>query len=91
MSSELVAPYLPTVPDFKTQVDTEFIPYYTGKNKKTSWNAGNSLFGMFFGINDVGNSYYKQNATLNDDIFKVYATYVEKVYPKRPISSSHGY
>ena len=70
--------YLPTVPSFQEQVNEEFIPYYA-KNKTTAWNPSNSLFATFFGINDVGNSWYLQNATLNDDIFKVYASLMDQV------------
>ena len=72
--------YLPTVLSFKQQVNDEFVPYYS-RNKTAGWTASNSLFAAFFGINDVGNSYYTQNATLNDAIFKVYSSLLDQVRP----------
>jgi len=79
VDSSLVAQYEPTVLDFVQQVNDEFIPTYVEK-KTAAWTSANSLFAAFFGINDVGNSYSQQNATLNADIFKVYSSLVEKLY-----------
>jgi len=79
VDSDLVAEYLPTVLDFRQQVNTEYIPYYSTK-KAATWTSADSLFAMFFGINDVGNSYSKQNATLNGLIFNVYSGLVDELY-----------
>ncbi|TKA68011.1 hypothetical protein B0A49_04482 [Cryomyces minteri] len=79
VDSSLVAQYLPTVLDFRQQVNQEFLPYYEN-NSTVGWTSSNSLFAAFFGINDVGNSYGAQNATLNADIFVVYAHLVDQLY-----------
>ena len=79
MDSSLVAQFQPTVLDFVQQVNDEFIPVYAGVDNGVGWTSVNSLFAAFFGINDVGNSYSGQNATLNDDIFVVYARLVDQV------------
>ncbi|MCJ1254070.1 hypothetical protein MMC24_001884 [Lignoscripta atroalba] len=79
VSADLVAQYLPTVLDFRAQVNQEFIPYYVDQDT-AQWTSSNSLFAAFFGINDVGNSYGQQNATLNGDIFVVYSGLVEQLY-----------
>ena len=84
VDSSLVAQYLPTVLDLKQQVEDEFLPIYGNKANAQSlgadWNEGNSLFAIFIGINDVGNSYTEKNQSLNGDIFQVYHTLVEEVY-----------
>lgn len=79
VDSDLVAQYAPTVKDFRSQVNTEFIPYYVDA-QTAGWTSDNSLFSFFFGINDVGNSYYMNNATLNGDIFSVYGGLVYSLY-----------
>ncbi|MCJ1241910.1 hypothetical protein MMC14_009916 [Varicellaria rhodocarpa] len=80
VDSSLVAQFQPTVLDFVQQVNDEFIPVYAGVDNGVGWTSVNSLFAAFFGINDVGNSYSGQNATLNDDIFVVYARLVDQLY-----------
>ena len=54
------------------------MPYYT-KNRTAGWTSENSLFAAFFGINDVSNSYFEKNTTLNHAIFKVYAGLIDEV------------
>ncbi|KAI9698546.1 MAG: hypothetical protein M1820_007436 [Bogoriella megaspora] len=80
VDASLVTPYQPTVLSFIDQVNTEFIPYYTGANKKVDWASGNTLFGFWFGVNDIGNSYYNNNASINGDVVAVYAQYLDKLY-----------
>ncbi|KAI9660164.1 MAG: hypothetical protein M1821_001516 [Bathelium mastoideum] len=80
VDSNLVAPYESTVLSFVDQVNQEFLPTYSGSNNTFGWTSSNSLFSFFFGINDVGNSYYNQNATLYDVIISEYAGLVEKIY-----------
>ncbi|KAL9049184.1 MAG: hypothetical protein Q9162_007356 [Coniocarpon cinnabarinum] len=79
VDSNLVTPYLPTVLSLRQQVNDEFLPYYLDE-QTASWNPSNSLFAFFFGINDVGNSYYLQNGSLNGDIVSVYASVVDELY-----------
>ncbi|KAI9735806.1 MAG: hypothetical protein M1834_001271 [Cirrosporium novae-zelandiae] len=79
VDSSLVAQYLPTVLDLEQQVDDEFLVYYTNSTS-VNWTASNSLFSIFIGINDVGNSYSSQNSTLNGLIFEAYSHLVDELY-----------
>ena len=72
VDSALVAPYLPTVLSLKDQVQSEYLPNYGGRHPLVKWSAGSTLFGIWIGINDVGNTYWMQNATLYDEICRRY-------------------
>lgn len=79
VDSALVAPYLPTVLSVAQQVEDEFFPVYGS----SSWKAEDTIFGVFIGINDVGNSYGQGAAatkSLNDEIFAVYEGLMEMLY-----------
>lgn len=83
VDSALVAPYLPTVQSVAQQVENEFFPVYAGKPSFAPWASDDTLFGIFIGINDVGNSYGQGAAatgTLNSLIFDVYAGLVDMLY-----------
>ncbi|KAI0869595.1 hypothetical protein GGS24DRAFT_478302 [Hypoxylon argillaceum] len=83
VDSALVTPYLPTVKSLKDQVQSEFIPGYTGSSAKAQWTGSNSVFAVWIGINDIGNSYYNGvNATdaLNAKIFAVISTLTDQIY-----------
>jgi len=80
VDSALVAQYLPTVLDLKQQIENEFLPIY-GNKTLVPWKAATSLFAIWIGINDVGNSYQNANATsLRGPIFEVYNTVVDELY-----------
>jgi phospholipase/lecithinase/hemolysin len=80
VDSALVAPYEPQVLSFRQQVNQEFFPYYVEVNN-AQWTSKNSLFASFFGINDVGNSYYQTNATaIIQAVFNVYAGLIDELY-----------
>ena len=83
VDSSLVAQDASTVLDLKQQIEDEYLPLYGNQSSAeelgADWNASNSLFGIFIGINDVGNSYTEQNTSLNGDIFQVYSTLVQEV------------
>lgn len=79
VDGDLVAPYEPQVLSVKQQVQQEYLPVYASK-KTLPWSSSDTLFGVFIGINDVGNSYYLNNATLNTAIFKVYSGLVDSLY-----------
>lgn len=67
----------------KDQVQSEFIPGYTGSSAKAQWTGSNSVFAVWIGINDIGNSYYNGvNATdaLNAKIFAVISTLTDQIY-----------
>ncbi|KAI0199771.1 hypothetical protein F4808DRAFT_471232 [Astrocystis sublimbata] len=83
VDSALVEPYLPTVKSVKEQVDTEFLPGYTGSSASTTWTGDDSIFAIWIGINDVNNSFKQgKNMTdaLNDEIFDVFSGLVDKMY-----------
>ncbi|KAH4175868.1 hypothetical protein HBH43_068030 [Parastagonospora nodorum] len=80
VDSALVKPYAPTVVSVKEQVQTQFLPIYSSKPASAPWTAESSLFAFFIGINDVGNSWYLNNATLYEAIFAEYAGLLDQVY-----------
>ncbi|KAI4685853.1 uncharacterized protein J4E88_003690 [Alternaria novae-zelandiae] len=80
VDSDLVTPYAPTVISMKNQVRTEFLPTYGSHPATAPWTSSSSLFAFFIGINDVGNSWWLNNATLYDTIFSVYADLLSDVY-----------
>jgi phospholipase/lecithinase/hemolysin len=81
VDSALVTPYLPTVLSLKAQIQTEFLPLYAA-DEVLPWKSSDTLFGIFIGINDVGNSYGSLNSSvdLNDLIFAEYASLVKQLY-----------
>jgi len=79
VDSSLVAQYLPTVLDVNQQVNQEYIPVYSSK-EVIPWASDDTLFSIFIGINDVGNSYGEKNSSLNGIIFKEYAGLVDELY-----------
>jgi len=82
VDSALVAQYLPTVLSLKQQVQTEFLPLY-GTDELATWNPSTSLFALFIGINDVGNSYSATangNTTIYDAILSEYASLINQLY-----------
>jgi phospholipase/lecithinase/hemolysin len=80
VDSALVAPYAPTVISVKDQVQKQYLPIYGAHPTSAPWTSKTSLFAFFIGINDVGNSWYLNNATLYDSIFSTYAGLLEQVY-----------
>ncbi|KAI1122003.1 hypothetical protein F5Y10DRAFT_84200 [Nemania abortiva] len=83
VDASLVTPYQPTVKSLKDQVVSEFIPGYTGSSAKAKWTGDSSIFAVWIGINDIGNSYYNgANATdaLNTKIFAVISSLVDQIY-----------
>lgn len=67
----------------KDQVESEFIPGYTGSSPKATWTGDDSIFAIWIGINDIGNSYWNgpdQTEALNTKIFNVTSGLVDKIY-----------
>jgi phospholipase/lecithinase/hemolysin len=80
VDSTLVAPYEPTVSSIVNQVNDEWYPVYANRTA-AKWTSEDTLFAIFDGINDVGNSWYKPNTTeLNAQIFSVLYGLVNKLY-----------
>ncbi|KAF2091906.1 carbohydrate esterase family 16 protein [Saccharata proteae CBS 121410] len=80
VDQNLVAQYLPTVLSVRQQVHDEFMPCYGSNNSTVTWASQDTLFSVFIGINDVGNSYQAQNTSLHGIIFDEYASLVEELY-----------
>lgn len=60
--ASLVTPFEPTVLSFADQV-AEFTGSIAAHPASTPWTAEDTLFGVWMGVNDVGNSYYMSNVT----------------------------
>lgn len=73
----VVSPYGLIVQSFEQQVTESFLPFYT--HGEVSWSAENTLFTVFFGINDVIVSYLQQNSSLNYALIKDYERLVNHV------------
>lgn len=80
VDSNLIAPYAPTVLSLKNQVEDLYLPTYGSHPASAPWKAQDSLFAFFIGINDVGMSWWLNNATLYDLVFAEYDSLLEKVY-----------
>jgi phospholipase/lecithinase/hemolysin len=80
IDSALVAPYLPTVSSVAQQIENEWFPAYAGQDPVATWSPSDTLFAIFDGINDVGNSWWKNNTAMNNAIFDVYRGLVEELY-----------
>ncbi|KAI4153132.1 MAG: hypothetical protein L6R39_001655 [Caloplaca ligustica] len=72
------SPYGLIVQSFRQQVQEEFLPTYA-TNSGVGWSGSNSLFTVFFGINDVILSYGQRNSTLNFLLIKSYENLVHQV------------
>lgn len=75
-----MAPYLPTVLSVKQQVQNEYLPIYASHSSPVPWTSDDTLFTIFIGINDIGNSYASQNATLLATIFNELSSLVDQLY-----------
>ncbi|KAF8121981.1 carbohydrate esterase family 16 protein [Boletus edulis] len=71
----LVPPYLPTVLSVVDQV-SEFNEYLASKPTGAQWDGTNSLFAIWIGINDVGNSVGWTNITQ----FEFYGTLMDRLF-----------
>ncbi|KAL8912141.1 MAG: hypothetical protein Q9171_002775 [Xanthocarpia ochracea] len=65
--------------DLIHQISDRFVPNYVVQNK-VGWNASNSLFSLFFGINDVDRTWKKQDLKINDAIISSYLGELNKLY-----------
>jgi len=68
-----------TTRSFKGQVQQTYLPKYSEKSV-IPWASHDTLFSMFFGINDVGGDYRTDDATLGSKIFDVYSSLVDELY-----------
>ncbi|KAL0261895.1 hypothetical protein SLS55_003328 [Diplodia seriata] len=80
VDSALVAPYADTVLSLKQQVEDEYLPKYGADGTSKVWESDNTLFSIWIGVNDVGNSYWSTNTTFMDSIFTEYSGLVDQLY-----------
>lgn len=83
INSALVAPYKPEVSSVADQIQNQWFPVYAGKPTSATWYSGDTLFAIFDGINDVGNSWWyglQETTILNGKIFAVYQGLVDSLY-----------
>ncbi|KAG8217936.1 carbohydrate esterase family 16 protein [Butyriboletus roseoflavus] len=73
--SALVPPYLPTVLSVVDQV-SQFNEYLAPKPAGAQWDSTNSLFSIWIGINDIGNSASWTNITQ----FQFYGTLMDRLF-----------
>ncbi|KAH7129568.1 hypothetical protein B0J13DRAFT_564267 [Dactylonectria estremocensis] len=80
VDSEIVPPYTDTVVSMEGQVNI-FLDFIHNQSHNVPWKTSNALVGVWMGVNDVGNSFYLENA---DDIVKRtvarYFELLQKVY-----------
>lgn len=81
VDGDLIRQYVPIIHSFKTQVQKDYKPQYSSGTPEFDWEAGNTLFAMFFGINDLNNAWQDKTAdwALKQDIAQ-YACLVDEVY-----------
>ncbi|ROW17097.1 hypothetical protein VPNG_01397 [Cytospora leucostoma] len=75
-AADLVAPYESSVLSFVDQV-TEFSESIAAHPSYAPWTAANTLVGVWIGVNDVGNIYYRSNVT--DILNAVITRYFEQI------------
>jgi phospholipase/lecithinase/hemolysin len=81
INSALVAPYLPTVSSVAQQIEDEWFPIYAAQSPQAgTWSSDDTLFAIFDGINDVGNSWWRNTVALNAAIYSVYHGLVDELY-----------
>jgi phospholipase/lecithinase/hemolysin len=80
VNASLVKPYQPTVKSLIDQVK-QFSDSIASKPSYAPWTAATSLFGIWMGVNDVGNSYGNANVTdLHEKIMEDYFEQVEVLF-----------
>ncbi|KAI6842469.1 hypothetical protein KC340_g1685 [Hortaea werneckii] len=81
VNSSLISPYQSVNNTFTAQVDNQFLPYLTGEHRIVNWHSSDSLFTVFFGINDIDRALvltdWDERLSLIQDS---YWAYVEKLY-----------
>ena len=58
IDASLVAPHIPPIKALADQID-EFLVSYANKPASAPWECGNTLFSVWIGINDIGNSWFQ--------------------------------
>lgn len=61
-------------------MEDQFIPIYGARPDTAPWIAENTLFAIFIGINDVGNTFWNKDTALYDEIFTVYRNLIDQIH-----------
>ena len=72
------SPFGDIVQSFRQQVEEQYLPTFTN-NPNVPWGPADTLFTIFFGINDVIISYAERNSSLNYALIKSYERLVNQV------------
>jgi hypothetical protein len=76
------SPFGDLVQSFRQQLQDGFLPTYAN-TPAVPWDPANTLFTIFFGINDVIISYAERNSSLNYALIKSYERLVHQVSDHR--------
>jgi phospholipase/lecithinase/hemolysin len=81
IDTNLVVPYLPTVLSLTDQVN-EFLTGVAHKPATAPWTSANSLFSIWIGINDIGNSFGNggNRDAFDDTLLAAYFALVQQLY-----------
>jgi phospholipase/lecithinase/hemolysin len=81
INATLVAPYETTVLSLGDQVN-EFLDTVASKPASTPWTSANSLFSIWIGVNDIGNSYSNpgNSSAFADILLDNYFELVQELY-----------
>ncbi|KAB8298706.1 hypothetical protein EYC80_000881 [Monilinia laxa] len=80
VDASIVAPYEDTVLTLVNQT-AEFVENLSPAPSYAEWTADNSLFALWFGVNDIGNSYWLSNETdIISAIFDSYFAQAQLLY-----------
>ncbi|KAF8250070.1 hypothetical protein K440DRAFT_580807 [Wilcoxina mikolae CBS 423.85] len=81
IDSALVAPWKPTVLSLKQQVEDLFLGVLQSRKSSIApWKPENTLFLIWIGINDIGNTYGNNNFTFHTTLLDEYFGLVNKLY-----------
>ncbi|KAB5594635.1 Exoglucanase 3 [Ceratobasidium theobromae] len=77
IDANLVTPYTSTVQSLTDQVNI-----FLNHTSAAPWTSANSLFSVFIGINDIGNSWYQSGdrAAFSDTLLNAYFALIQKLY-----------
>jgi len=80
IDANLVPPFDPSVRSLTDQVN-DYLGSVANKPSNTPWTSANTLFSIWIGINDIGNSYYKNGGSaFNAELINAYFMLVQKLY-----------
>lgn len=81
IDSTLVKPWRDDVLSLKNQIEDLFLAHLGSHPSTTPWRSNNSIFTIFIGINDIGNSYWKGDFdNFHNQLMDVYFGLVDKLY-----------